>query len=155
MDKWPHFIIMNEVKETINKELTSEQILNDLITYKEVVKKFSKTSKTTTYQMLMLALGDYFQSTQDIQMFLTQQGILNGDEIVWYSINNNNKKYKLSGWNQFWKDLQTNNLVTLNGTLGRNGITQVTLNEYASQMIDTLYDAIVDFRNNADKILTE
>jgi MoxR-like ATPase len=146
---------MNEVKETIKKELTSEQILNDLITYKEVVKKFSKTSKTTPYQMLMLALGDYFQSTQDIQMFLTQQGILNGDEIVWYSINNNNKKYKLSGWNQFWKDLQTNNLVTLNGTLGRNGITNVSLNDYASQMIDTLYDAIVDFRNNADKILTE
>ena len=75
------------MKETIKKELTSEQILNDLITYKEVVKKFSKTSKTTPYQMLMLALGDYFQSTQDIQMFLTQQGILNGDEIVWYSIN--------------------------------------------------------------------
>ena len=146
---------MNEVKETIKKELTSEQILNDLITYKEVVKKFSKTSKTTPYQMLMLALGDYFQSTQDIQMFLTQQGILNGDEIVWYSINNNNKKYKLSGWNQFWKDLQTNNLVTLNGTLGRNGITNVSLTDYASQMIDTLYDAIVDFRNNADKILTE
>ena len=83
---------MNEVKETIKKELTSEQILNDLITYKEVVKKFSKTNGLTPYQLLLLSLADFFDSTQDIQMFLTKEGILNGDEIVWYSINNNNKK---------------------------------------------------------------
>ena len=146
---------MNELKEKISKELTSEEILNDLITYKEVVKKFCKTSKNTPYQLLMLALGDYFQSTQDIQMFLTQQGILNGDEIVWYSINSDNRKYKLSGWNMFWNDLKKNNLVTLNGTLGRNGITNVSLTDYSSQMINELYEAIIDFKNNADKILTE
>ena len=60
---------MNELKEKISKELTSEQILNDLITYKEVVKKFSKTNGLTPYQLLLLSLADFFESTQDIQMY--------------------------------------------------------------------------------------
>ena len=54
---------MTEVKETINKELTSEQVLNDLITYKEVVKKFSKANRLSPYKLLMLALSNHFQST--------------------------------------------------------------------------------------------
>ena len=61
---------MNELKEKISKELTSEQILNDLITYKEVVKKFSKTNGLTPYQLLLLSLltndSTYFESIDPI-----------------------------------------------------------------------------------------
>ena len=146
---------MNEVKETIKKELTSEQVLNDLITYKEVVKKFSKANGLSPYKLLMLALSNHFQNTQDIQMFLMKEGILDGDEIAWYSITTDSAKFKTSGWKQYWNNLKLNNYVTLAGSVGRTGITKVDLTDLGLQKVDMLYEAIIDFKNNADKILTE
>jgi MoxR-like ATPase len=103
----------------------------------------------------MLALSNHFENTQDIQMFLMKEGILDGDEIAWYSITTDSAKFKTSGWKQYWNTLKQDNYVTLSGNVGRTGITQVNLTDLGLQKVDMLYEAIVDFRNNADKILTE